>query len=269
MGDIGRQALEGLRAAAYDAVLVDFPQNVFRDEVGYRRELRKALRESGACVVIPVGNTLALSRMRDDLRTEGVRALVEREELVSVLDSKVRFSALASELGIPQPRIFAGASDADFSRVIVFKRDVSFGGHGVHLPRNAASLDNLIAHQRAGEPYLIEEYVEGDDWSVDVVGSPECGYVASSYRCLEGKGTSGPALRREVVENPLLEGYARKVLESLGYCGVCGFDFRVAADGRAYVLEANPRFTGGLGDQIVSGFNIPARLLELYRACTM
>lgn len=264
MGDIGRQALEGLLAFGCDAMLVDFPQNVFRDEAGYRRELRKALRACGASAVVPVGNTLALSRMREELRAEGVTALVEREELVSALDSKVRFSALASGLGIPQPRIFASAAEADFSKVIVFKRDVSFGGHGVHLPRNAESLDNLIAHQRVGEPYLIEEYVEGEDWSVDVVGAPGCGYAASSYRCLEGMGTSGPARRREVVPNPLLEGYARRVLEAVGYCGVCGFDFRVAPDGRAYVLEANPRFTGGLGDQLASGFNIPARLVGLY-----
>lgn len=263
MGDIGRQALEGLLASGYDAVLVDFPQNVFRDEAGYRRELRKALRACGASAVAPVGNALALSRMREELRAEGVTALVEREELVSLLDSKVRFSALASGLGIPQPRLFASAAEADFSKVIVFKRDVSFGGHGVHLPRNAASLDNLIAHQRAGEPYLIEEYVEGEDWSVDVVGSPVSGYAASSYRCLEGSGTSGPSRRRELAANPLLEGYSRRVLESLGYCGVCGFDFRVAPDGRAYVLEANPRFTGGLGDQISAGFNIPALLLAL------
>ncbi len=138
---------------------------------------------------------------------------------------------------------------------IVFKRDVSFGGHGVHLPRDRRALDNLIAHQSPGEPYLLEEWIDGYDISIDALRWDDF-FFGGCYRVLEQKG-NGPARRRESCRNEEIENAARLILDSIGYRGVCGMDFRVDTDGRAYFLECNPRFTGGTAAQREVGFDLP------------
>lgn len=264
MGNVGPAAFEALSAAGVEAVLVDFPQNLFRDEPGYRRELLKAVERFKPEAVMPVGHPLALSRMRDELSRLGVAALVERESLIRTLDSKVAFSRLAADLGLPQPRFYDTPDDIPPGMRIIFKRDVSFGGHGVHRPCSIDALRNLIAHQSPGEPFLIEDYIDGEDWSVDAVRGDDKTFFYSSYRTTEASG-NGPSQSREVVDEPVLGEIARTILTNLDYKGVCGFDFRKdSSDGRFYLLEANPRFTAGLASQADAGFNIPYMLYSIF-----
>lgn len=256
MGNIGQTALKALSEEGIEAVHVDFPQNLFRDEPGYRRELLKAVERWEPEAVMPVGHPLALSRMRDELSRLGVRALVEEEALIRILDSKVAFSRLAAGLGLCQPRVYDSPEEVSFPARIVFKRDVSFGGHGVHLPVSKEGLDNLIAHQSPGEAYLIEDYIEGEDYSVDAARFGDA-FHYGVYKTISSKG-NGPAMIRQRVEMPELGSIARRILNHLNYNGVCGFDFKIDSCGRAYILEANPRLTGGLETQLDAGFNIPA-----------
>lgn len=260
MGETGPVAAASLESHGLKVVRREFPQNIFRDEWGYRRAVTNALKDWAPSLIMPVGNTVALSRMRDSL-PQGVRAAVESEEKVRILDSKVACSALAAELGIPQPRMYKCVDDVGGVQV-VFKRDVSFGGHGVHLPWTKDSLIHLIEHQPAGEPYLIEDYIDGTDYSVDAVRW-HGGFMASCYRTLSQKGL-GPSSTREVVEFPEISAYAERILDRLDYNGVCGMDFRVDMSGKAFFLECNPRFTGGLATQIASGFDIPWLLWNCY-----
>lgn len=280
MGNIGPevQALlvsHGLRTAA-----VPFPQNLFNDEPGYRRQLSRAIAHYRPAVVFPVGHPLAMSRFKG-LVGQGVplgeilnshktdqqwenavrntKFAVEREETIRLLDSKVQLYATATELGIPQPETYSGIEAVPEGVQIVFKRDISFGGHGVYLPRNTKALQNLIAHQSPGEPYLIEKYIEGQDYSLDAVRYGN-GMKTGGYRCLFAQG-NGPAGYREILPegNRVLEKMrtsAKTILDHLDYQGVCGFDFREDNAGNVLLLECNPRFTGGISSQATAGFDI-------------
>lgn len=260
MGDTGDVAASSLEGHGLHVVRVEFLQNIFHDEWGYRRAVTNALREWRPSLIMPVGNSLALSRFRNSL-PDGVKAAVESEEKLRLLDSKVASSALASELGIPQPRMY-GSPDEVGDEQVVFKRDVSFGGHGVHLPWTRESLVHLIEHQSPGEPYLIEEYIEGTDYSVDALRW-KGDFRASCYRTLSKNGL-GPSSSREPADCPGIVACARAMLDHVGYDGICGFDFRVDAAGKPYFLECNPRFTGGLATQLAAGFDIPWELWKCY-----
>lgn len=260
MGETGPVAAASLESHGLHVVRVEFPQNIFHDEWGYRRAVANALREWRPSLIMPVGSSLALSRFRSGI-PESIRVAVEAEDKLRLLDSKVASSALASELGVPQPHMFASADEVGDGQV-VFKRDVSFGGHGVHLPWTRKSLIHLIEHQSPGEPYLIEEYIEGTDYSVDAVRWNDT-FRASCYRTLSRNGL-GPSSSRELVDFPEIESYARLMLDHIAYNGVCGFDFRVDVSGKPFFLECNPRFTGGLATQVEAGFDIPWMLWKCY-----
>lgn len=260
MGDISPTVRASLESHGLRVESTEFRQNTFRDEFGYTRALRKAVEAFHPTVIFPIGNPLALSRYKSSL-PDGVTAAVEDEDKIIILDRKVPFSCLMSELGIRQPYFYATAEEAE-GRDVIFKRDISFGGQGVHRPWNVAALKNLIAHQSPGEPYLIEDYIEGEDWSVDAIRFDGF-FKAGAYKVLSANG-KGPSLQRGTADFPALTDIARRILDHLDYNGICGFDFRVDADGNPYILEANPRFTGGIATQIESGLDLPFLLWEHY-----
>ena len=260
MGDIGPVAARNLRSHGLEVSLVDFPQNTFRDFWGYGRGLGKALAAFCPDLIIPVGDALALSKLRESLGGD-VLAAVDSKEKISLLSSKVRTVELASALGIPQPTLYS-LEDVDGECSVIFKDDRSFGGSGVHRPRNPDSLRNLVAHQ-GGRPYLIEEYIEGEDLSVDCIRSTHH-FRAECYVSLGRKQTQGPSAARKTESCPQAVEYARKILDHLDYRGVCGMDFRRDSQGGLYFLECNPRLTGGLETQIEAGFEIPWEIVRMY-----
>lgn len=258
MGDIGPTVRSSLMRHGYSVQLVEFAQNTLRDEPGYKRELLKAVRQFQPGMIVPIGNQTAMARLKDSL-PDGIYVPVESAAKVEMLDSKVACSRLARELGILQPMMYDHAASVPHFPVI-FKRDRSFGGSGVLRPKSREALERLIAKE-PGMPYLIEELIEGTDYSVDAVRKGNS-FMASCYKSLSSQG-QGPSSMREVVQNDELCAIARKLLDHIDYNGVCGMDFRIGADGRAYFLECNPRFTGGIATQIDAGFDISYLLLTL------
>ena len=267
MSDIGPTVRDDLAGHGLDVVMVDFAQNTPRDFWGYCRGLRKAVAQYCPSTVIPIGNTLFISRIAHELGDLAV--MVAAPEAVELLDSKVRTYELAEELGILQPRRYSfeeiqnleeeGAAEPREDIGVIFKRDTSFGGSGVHRPRSLDSLRHLIEHEN-GTPFLIEEYIPGEDLSVDCIRAKDY-FRGEAYVSLGRFYTQGPATERLKADYPEAVAVCRKILNRLDYCGVCGFDFRRTPDGRLFLLEANPRLTGGLKTQIDNGFDIPVELL--------
>ena len=267
MGHIGEDVQYCLEQRNLKVARVDFLQNVFRDEFGYHRTLIKEVRRLSPSVVIPVGDNLAMARACP-LLPSSTAVAVESEQKILLLGGKVSFSNLVSELGIRQPKLYAGSADtglpsAEKARTmdkdeivqVVFKRDISFGGHGVHRPLSMQALDQLIAHQRPGEPYLIEEFIYGDDYSVDAVRFGSY-FRAGAYKTLTSNG-NGPSTERKAVQFPQLTEVAHRIMDAVDYNGLCGFDFKVDKNGTPFILECNPRFTAGVRTQFESGFDIP------------
>ena len=239
-----------------------FPQETLRDEAGYRRELHKMLNDCAPRVILPVGCQIAPARCRDII-PPGTILAAENAEKIELLDSKTSCARLAAGLGVPQPRIYGNADEVEHYPVI-FKKDGSFSGRGVRKPACRGALDNIIAHESA--PYLIEEYIEGEDYSIDVLRS-DGAMKYGCYRSITSTGL-GPSSSRQMLDNddPLsleMVRHAEAILSNIGYQGICGMDFRLdVRTGRLIFLEANPRFTGGLASQIEAGFDIPWLLLQ-------
>jgi len=274
MGDIGRTLEADLSGHGLTVISVPFPQNTFRDFSGYRRELLKVLESFHPAMIMPVGDALALAMLRPEIPSE-IAIPVDSPETIGLLSSKCRTYELARSLGIRQPEL-CSAADLAAGRRVIFKRDVSFGGSGVHKPRTLAALDNLIAHEN-GTPFLIEEFIDGQDISVDCI---RCGefFQAGCYVSLGREYTQGPSVERRSVECPEAVAVAAALLGHLDFHGVCGLDFRLgrffdaspaensrlAENDRLYFLECNPRFTGGLATQLASGFDLPYLLYDKF-----
>jgi hypothetical protein len=65
------------------------------------------------------------------------------------------------------------------------------------------------------------------------------------------------------VSLPEAETAAERLLAELGWHGMAELDFRVGRDGRAYLIEVNPRFFGGLSQAIASNVDYPHLLYRI------
>lgn len=257
-GNVGNLVLKALSSRMLDvAVYEPIPK---AGSHKYRDGLICLAEKTGARVIMPVFFPEVVAHWRNDLPSSVILA-TETEEKLSLLDNKVTASSLAGECGVPQPEIYASAEEVR-NFPCVFKRATGLGGSAVYFPKTRAALDNLLAKAGRRNPYLIMDFIEGYDCSVDAIRFGDY-FEAVAYRILLPKQKGFSYVRMTVPAPELIE-YARTILEKADYNGVCGMDFRVGRDGRAYFLECNPRFSGGLRSTLGAGLNLPYLLYQLY-----
>ena len=172
------------------------------------------------------------------------------------LSDKAWATHKAEECGVPTPKVYATVDEVD-SFPCVFKTVIGNSAKTVFFPKNSEGLRQL-SEKYASVKTLIEEKVGGTDYSVDCIRWDGF-FQASTYHALvtktEGGGTT---TQREIVPAPLLENYAKMLLDYVDFKGVCGLDFRYDPEsGGAAFIEVNARFTGGIATPIAAGFDIP------------
>src|SRR5262249_37353097 len=78
--------------------------------------------------------------------------------------------------------------------------------------------------------------------------------------------TGGESVLRESIEpDPALLAASERLLQALRWTGVAMVEFRRTPDGRALLMEMNPRLWGSVQLAIDAGVDFPALLVALYR----
>lgn len=180
----------------------------------------------------------------------------ENEHLLLKLANKAEATELAKSVGVPVPEVYKSVEEVT-SFPVVFKTVMGNSAKGVYFPKDEIELRALVDKHNVGE-YLIEEWIGGTDYSVDCLRWDDF-FQASTYHALVTKTNGGgTTTQREIVSMPLLETYAKKLLDAVDFHGVCGLDFRYdATTNRIAFIEVNARFTGGIATPITAGFDIP------------
>lgn len=224
--------------------------NARKMEDFYIRTLKAAVEQTGTGMIIPVFFPEVLASHRDEF--PGVNIPLPDAATIRLLDNKISACRLADELGILQPRIYERAEDVEIFPTVL-KRPGGQGGDSVYFPKTRKALTNLM---KTASEVLIQDFIEGEVVSVDALRWDGFLYGAA-YRTLLPK-MKGVSTLRESTDAPELVATVRRILDHVGYRGVCGVDFIVEKEsGKAYFLECNPRFSGGLESAIASGFDIP------------
>lgn len=181
---------------------------------------------------------------------------VESEKKLIELSNKVTATELASRAGVPTPEVYTDINEPKRFPV-VFKTAIGNSAKGVFFPNNREELISLSEKYKTTET-LLEEWIGGGDVCVDCIRFGEF-FKASVYKAIVTKTNGGgTTTQREIIEMPELIAYAKKLLDSIDYNGVCGLDFRVdPTANRIAFIEANARYTGGLATPIAAGFDIP------------
>ncbi len=148
-----------------------------------------------------------------------------------------------------------------------FVRDGRWVTGDVRIVAGPEELRAAAAEPGMAEGALLQTFVPGHGEAIFVAA--QAGEVVASFahRRLREKPPRGgvSVLRESIAPDPkLLRGSSRLVAE-LGFTGVAMVEFRRSTDGRAFLMEINPRLWGSVQLAIDAGVDFPAIQVALHR----
>ena len=113
----------------------------------------------------------------------------------------------------------------------------------------------------ASREYIIQPYIEGTIITVDVVREADDGVVCIGRRELLRR--AGIGMTVEIIENPDLNKICVKIANLLGITGAANFEF-IETPRQTYLLEINPRFSGGVEFSHMAGYDVVTNHLRCF-----
>ncbi|MDR3416433.1 MAG: ATP-grasp domain-containing protein [Nevskia sp.] len=186
-----------------------------------------------------------------------LRALIWRSlgnpDAQGAVTDKLRAAGLAQEAGVAVPRTLVPASREDLLQLaiglggpVALKCRTGYGGRNVFLCPDAAALQRAAQQYRSPIPPVLQEMVSGTRWMSSFFA--DRGRVLATIdavveRC--NPSPTGPSSVLRIEPGGEVAASAARLVAKLGYSGFGNIDFIVDRDGRACLLDFNPRLSAG------------------------
>ena len=202
---------------------------------------------------------IALSERRDEL-APAVLAAPSADTLEVALDKLLLAERCAATGRAPRTVLAGPAAQAvDWEFPVFAKPRQGAGSRGIRLVPDRAALDALPVD----EGLIVQDFLPGEEYSVDVIADA-AGQVVAAVPRTRARVDSGVAIAGRTVHDPELEETASAIAKAIGLVGVANVQLRRGRDGRAMLLEVNPRFPGALPLTIAAGVDIPSLVVDLF-----
>ncbi len=234
------------------------------DSPGFAAAALAACTRMRADVLIPTvdAELQPLSDARGQIEAVGVRLmLAPGQALALALDKLALARACAAAVRVPRTECMAAADPASWTFPAIAKPRTGSGSRGV---RRLDSVAELTAEARPG--YLVQEYLPGEEYSVDVLADRR-GRVVAAVPRLRARVDSGVSVAGRSLHSRQLEEFGTAAAEAIGLPFICNVQCRRDAGGEPALVEINPRPPGSLPLTIASGVDMPRlALAALYGA---
>ena len=228
---------------------------------GFVAHLLELCRQHAIDVLVPTVDVelLGVARARDRFASAGVRLLLASEATLTICLDKVSLLR-ACESTVPVGRY--AVMDASFSPdgwafPMIVKPRAGSGSRGV---AKVPSLERLATFPLDGQ-LLVQEFLPGDEYSVDVLAAGD-GRVVAAVPRVRLKVDSGIAVTARTLHDDELEDLACRVAARVGLSYAANIQFRRSAAGVPTLLEVNARFPGTMPLTVHSGVNMPLLALR-------
>jgi carbamoyl-phosphate synthase large subunit len=257
-----------------------------RDDPAYVESVVRVAAHEDARVIypLPAFDQEIFARARADLADKGFAVPVSPAESVRICDDKwLLYEYLRGTLPSVVPATQPVRSVEELSEVaasfgypkrrVCIRRKVSRGAIGLRvLDAGAArlsalleenpgsflvSLDEAIDVLRQGPSfptYLVQEYLPGDEWDVDVLCREGEALVVATRHNLEMMG--GGAMRSRLEPSETLASLASEIVGEFGLNAVVNLAFRDDERGDPKLLEINPRIPSSILCALAGGLNL-------------
>jgi carbamoyl-phosphate synthase large subunit len=226
---------------------------------GFADALLTRCRTLGVDVILPTvdAELRPLAYARERFRAAGIDLLLAPAAALDIiLDKLLLAEHCAGVVRVPRTELFGPSVDpASWTYPVVVKPREGSGSRGVVIVGSAAELA-----ERAGLDHsaslIVQEFLPGEEYSVDVLADAE-GRVIASVPRLRARVDSGVSVGGRTVHDPEVEWFGRTVAEATGVTFVANVQCKRDQGGSPALLEVNPRMPGTLGLTIASGVDMP------------
>ncbi|GGA71552.1 carbamoyl phosphate synthase [Pseudoclavibacter endophyticus] len=199
----------------------------------------------------------SLAARRDELGA--VLAAPSADALATCLDKWVLVRACAAHARVPESTLLdADGIARERAFPVIVKPRRGSGSRGVRLVESRAALER----EAPDDDQLVQEYLPGDEYSVDVFMDAAGNAIAAVPR-LRARVDSGVAVAGRTVRDDELERTAAACARAAGIVGVANVQLRYDVAGVPALLEINPRFSGAMPLTVASGVDMPSLAVDL------
>jgi carbamoyl-phosphate synthase large subunit len=220
---------------------------------------REIIRDEGVEVILPTSgfDTPVYAAHDGELHAAGVTVVgCGLYAMETCLDKWLFYQRVRDEF--PVPRTQLQPSD-DLTFPCFVKPIRGKGSQGAALCRDRQALDVRL---REGDEVLIQEYLPGDEYSVDVFADLDGRPVVAVPRLHLGR-VERVSVRGQVLHHEGIESLCMRLARALRVKGPVSVQLRCDARGEPRLLEVNPRMGGGAFFTALAGINMAALCLDL------
>ncbi len=257
-----------LRELGYESIMVncnpetvstdyDTSDKLYFEPLTVEDVLQIYRKEQPLGVVVQFGGQTPLN-IAGELAAQGVKILGTSPETIDLAEDRDRFRLIMQELGIPQP-VSGMASNLEQALSIagrigyplMVRPSYVLGGRAMEIVRDEQMLRHYVeaaVEVSPERPILIDKFLENAiECEADAICDGKEAFIPAVMEHIELAGIhSGdsacviPPVTLTPEQIGTIEEYTRKIAVRLNVVGLMNIQYAIA-DGRVYVLEANPR----------------------------
>jgi carbamoyl-phosphate synthase large subunit len=221
-------------------------------------------RRESVNVLAPIGHfeLQLFAQAAADLEAElDARVISNTPRAVALALDKRASAEVVGRHGVAVPRFrdLGGAEQIELP--VIVKPTTGAGSHGVTVIRDRADLAGAV--RLAGHDPLVQDFIEGQEYTVDLVVAPDGKVLAAAPR-IRVEVRAGQSYKGMTVDDRQVKDAARTCAAALGVTAQANVQLiKSAVDGHCYFVECNPKFAAAMGLTIGAGLNIPLLYVKL------
>ena len=204
------------------------------------------------------------ARARLDAAT-GAALLLNPDDVIRIGQDKLETARFLATHGFPSPETALASNREAVDQLIdrwgfpvIVKPRAGWTSANVFRLHSRQQIDAacVLVPDLVVQRYLPDAAAE---YTAGIAGSARARTFA--WIVLRRELSQGTTYRTELAQDPAIGAQIVDMAQALGVEGPCNFQFRIV-DGRPFVFEINPRFSGTSGIRYLYGFNDPEMVFE-------
>ena len=243
-----------------------------RDPAGFIDALLRLCRGHGITDIVPLTDPEVdvLDAHRDVVAATGARMLMPDAETVRVCRDKWHlFQAFQSDPVVATIPTWLPVVDVQVPQALPLLAKPRAGRSSEGLLRIHDHADYRHAQSlMRGRDYIMQPLLHGEVCVVDVVRQASTGHCATMARQELLRTCNGAGTSVRMLPTGTLDRQARHVAERLRLNGCINLEF--LQDGDRYLLmDANPRFSAGVGFSVIAGYDMVGNHLRCFDGASL